>query len=65
MDYKKLFDLTGKVCVVTGGTDLHHRDHEGSLFTCFAEMPQNEKDLVRLLRSGDYVFMTADKIIIP
>lgn len=51
--------------VVTGGTDLHHRDHEGSLFTCFAEMPQNEKDLVRLLRSGDYVFMTADKIIIP
>lgn len=20
MDYKKLFDLTGKVCIVTGGT---------------------------------------------
>ncbi len=51
--------------VVTGGTDFHHRGHEGSLFTCFAEMPQNEKDLVRLLRSGDYVFMTADKVIIP
>ena len=37
--------------VITGGTDLHHRDHEGSLFTCFAEMPETEKDLVRLLRS--------------
>ena len=51
--------------VVTGGTDFHHRGHEGSLFTCFAEMPQNGKDLVRLLRNGDYVFMTADKIILP
>ena len=50
--------------VITGGTDLHHRGHEGSLFTCFAEMPQDEKDLIRLLRSGDYVFMTADKIIL-
>ena len=50
--------------VITGGTDLHHRGHEGSLFTCFAEMPQDEKDLVRLLRSGDYVFMTANKIIL-
>ena len=51
--------------IITGGSDLHHHDHEGSLFTCFAEMPQDEKDLVRLLRSGDYVFVTADKIIIP
>lgn len=51
--------------IITGGTDLHHRGHEGSMFTCFAEMPQNEADLVRLLRNGDYVFMTADKIIIP
>ena len=50
--------------VITGGTDLHHRGHEGSLFTCFAEMPQDEKDLVRLLKSGDYVFMTADKVIL-
>ena len=51
--------------VITGGTDFHHRGHEGSLFTCFAEMPQDEKDLVRLLRNGDYVLMTADKIILP
>ena len=50
--------------VITGGTDFHHRGHEGSLFTCFAEMPQNEKDLVRLLRSGDYVFMMQDKVIL-
>ena len=50
--------------VVTGGTDFHHRGHEGSLFTCFAEMPKDEKDLVRLLRGGDYVFMMQDKIIL-
>ncbi len=50
--------------VITGGTDLHHPGHEGSLFTCFAEMPQNGKDLVRLLRSGDYVFITGDKVIL-
>lgn len=50
--------------VITGGTDFHHRGHEGSLFTCFAELPKNSKDLVRLLRSGDYVFMTADKVIL-
>ena len=51
--------------VVTGGTDFHHRGHEGSLLTCFAEIPKDEKDLVRLLRSGDYIFMTADKVLIP
>ena len=50
--------------VITGGTDLHHRDHEGSLFTCFSQMPEDEKALVHLLRSGDYVFMTADKVIL-
>lgn len=50
--------------VITGGTDFHHRDHEGSLFTCFAELPQDEKHLVRLLRSGDYIFTTSDKIIL-
>ena len=50
--------------VVIGGTDFHHRGHEGSLFTCFAEMPETEKDLVRLLRSGDYVFMAGDKVIL-
>lgn len=50
--------------VITGGTDFHHRKHEGCLFTCFAECPQSGKDLVRLLRSGDYVFMTSDKVIL-
>ena len=50
--------------VAIGGTDFHHRGHEGCLFTCFAEMPQDSNDLVRLLRSGDYVMMAADKIIL-
>ena len=50
--------------VITGGTDFHHRGHEGSLFTCFAEMPQDEQHLVRLLKSGDYVFMMQDKVIL-
>ena len=51
--------------IAVGGTDFHHRGHEGCLFTCFSEKPQNGKDLVRLLRSGDYVFMTANKVLIP
>lgn len=51
--------------VAIGGTDFHHRGHEGCLFTCFAESPQNGKDLVRLLRSGDYVLRTSDKVILP
>ncbi len=50
--------------VITGGTDFHHRDHEGCLFTCFAELPKDGKDLARLLRDGDYVFMTSDKVIL-
>ena len=51
--------------VAIGGTDFHHRGHEGCLFTCFAEMPQDGKDLVRLLRSGDYIMMAADEVILP
>ena len=51
--------------VAIGGTDFHHRGHEGCLFTCFAEMPQDSKDLVHLLRSGDYILMSADKVILP
>ena len=50
--------------IVIGGTDFHHRGHEGSLFTCFAELPQDGKDLVRLLKSGDYIMRTSDKIIL-
>ena len=50
--------------IVIGGTDFHHRGHEGSLFTCFAELPQDGKDLVRLLKSGDYIMRTNDKIIL-
>ena len=51
--------------VAIGGTDFHHRGHEGCLFTCFAATPQDGKDLVRLLRSGDYIMMAADKVILP
>lgn len=51
--------------IITGGTDFHHRGHEGSLLTCFAELPQDGKSLVRLLRSGDYLFLIGDKIILP
>lgn len=51
--------------IITGGTDFHHRGHEGSLLTCFAELPQDGKSLVRLLRSGDYLFLVGDEIILP
>jgi len=51
--------------VIIGGTDFHHPGQEGRLFTCFREMPQDSKDLVRLLRGGDYIFTIEDKVILP
>lgn len=42
--------------VVTIGTDLHHAGHEGICATRTKTLPQNEAELVTLLRSQDYLF---------
>ncbi|MBQ5840785.1 MAG: PHP domain-containing protein [Clostridia bacterium] len=51
--------------VVTGGTDFHHRGHEGQVFTCFKELPKDSFHLARLLKSGDYIFRIGDSVILP
>ena len=51
--------------IVTGGTDFHHRGHEGQLFTCFKELPKDSFHLARLLKSGDYIFLMGDAVILP
>jgi len=51
--------------IVTGGTDFHHRGHEGMLYTCFKTLPQDSFELAKLLHAGDYVFRMGDSIILP
>ena len=51
--------------IVTGGTDFHHRGHEGQLFTCFKELPKDSFHLAQLLKSGDYIFRMGDCVILP
>ncbi len=51
--------------IVTGGTDFHHPDHEGGLFTCFKELPRSSYELARMLKSGEYVFMVGNSLILP
>ena len=51
--------------VITGGTDFHHRGHEGQLLTCFRQMPEDNAALVQMLRSGDYIFRTGNNVLLP
>ncbi len=51
--------------VATGGTDFHHRGHEGQIFACFKELPRTNNDLVRLLREGDYIFVAGNSVFLP
>ncbi len=50
--------------VATGGTDFHHRGHEGQVFACFKELPRTNNDLVRLLREGDYIFVAGNSVLL-
>lgn len=51
--------------VVTGGTDLHHRGHEGQLLTCFRELPEDSFALAKALKAGDYIFAAGNAVILP
>ena len=42
--------------IVTVGTDLHHNGHEGVSALRTRVLPENEAELVALLRSKDYLF---------
>ena len=51
--------------VVTIGTDLHHWGHEGVSATRTKVLPENETELVALLRSRDYLFEVGGCLMQP
>ncbi len=44
------------VPIVIAGTDLHHKGHEGVAAIKTRILPENEKELIEILRSGDFIF---------
>ena len=54
-----------KFPVVTIGTDLHHIGHEGTSALRTRVLPENESQLVELLRSGDYLFEVGGCPMLP
>ena len=51
--------------IVTIGTDLHWDEHAGICATRTKVLPKTEKDLVKLLRSGDYIFEIGGYPMLP
>lgn len=50
--------------IATAGTDYHHIGHDNLCTTRAAHLPENEQELVSLLKSGDFVFQVGDRFII-
>lgn len=51
--------------IITIGTDLHHEGHEGTAALRAKYLPADSYDLVRLLRSQDYLFEIAGRPLLP
>lgn len=51
--------------ILTIGTDLHHRGHEGSAALRAKVLPKNNDELVALLRSRDYLFEIGGRPLLP
>ena len=51
--------------ILTVGTDLHHPGHEGSSALRAKIKPQNNAELVALLRSQDYLFEIGGRPLLP
>lgn len=50
--------------IKTMGTDFHHPNHDNLCATRAAFLPENEKELIKLIKSEDVVFEIGDKILI-
>ena len=50
--------------IMTMGTDFHHENHDNLCATRAPYLPQNEKELIKLLKSEDYIFEIGDKILL-
>ncbi len=51
--------------IVTCGTDYHHPGHEGQISLLTKTPITNSTEIVEILKSRDYLFMTGDSIILP
>lgn len=58
----RLAEKNGKIA--TMGTDYHHIGHDNLCATRAPFLPQNEAELVSLLKDGDFAYEIADKIIV-
>lgn len=59
------YAIEENIPIVTIGTDLHHRGHEGSAALRAKIRPKTNEELVALLRSGDYVFEIGGRPLLP
>lgn len=50
--------------IATAGTDYHHIGHDNLCATRAPYLPENSHDLVKLLKSGDFVFQIGDHLMI-
>lgn len=50
--------------IMTIGTDFHHPGHDNLCATRARILPQNVKELVKLLKSGDFIFEIGSRIMI-
>ena len=62
------FAVENGLTIQTVGTDLHEKDegHEGICALRTAELPEDSFDIVRILRSGEYIFEVGEEnIVLP
>lgn len=50
--------------VMTMGTDFHHPNHDNLCATRTPYLPENEKELVKLLKSDDFIFEVGNRIVL-
>ena len=59
---EKYAEDNGKI--KTMGTDYHHLNHDNICATRAPYLPENEKELIKLLKSEDYIFEIGNKIVL-
>lgn len=58
----KFANENGKIKIM--GTDFHHPNHDNLCATRAKTLPENTAELVKLLKSEDFIFEIGDKILI-
>ena len=59
------FAIDNNIPYITLGTDLHHVGHEGTCALRTKVLPKDEKELVQIIKSKDYIFEIGGRPLIP